>query len=169
MLLSATIAALAVFPEQLEQMYHSVPKDYARWSPESWEGIPSETFTAIEQICHVRDIEIDGYRIRLKRMLEETNPSLESIDSYAIAQQRNYSAADPLDVLNTFKSARHLTVQSLQGLTETQLSRAGWFEGYGQLTVRALIHYLCSHDQQHLSGMQWLLGKIDSHRTLLSR
>ncbi|ONO51272.1 damage-inducible protein DinB, partial [Burkholderia cenocepacia] len=25
-----------------------------------------------------------------------------------------------------------------------------------------LVHYLCSHDQQHLAGMQWLLGKIDA-------
>ena len=23
----------------------------------------------------------------------------------------------------------------------------------------ALVHYLCSHDQQHLAGLQWLLGK----------
>jgi hypothetical protein len=26
------------------------------------------------------------------------------------------------------------------------------------------VHYLCSHDQQHLSGLQWLLGKIDVAR-----
>ena len=47
-------------------------------------------------------------------------------------------------------------------LTPEQLSRTGEFEGYGSLTVRGLVHYLCSHDQQHLAGMQWLLGKIDA-------
>jgi hypothetical protein len=26
------------------------------------------------------------------------------------------------------------------------------------------VHYLCSHDQQHLAGLQWLLGKIDASR-----
>jgi hypothetical protein len=26
------------------------------------------------------------------------------------------------------------------------------------------VHYLCSHDQQHLSGLQWLLGKIEASR-----
>jgi hypothetical protein len=36
------------------------------------------------------------------------------------------------------------------------------FEGYGPLTMRSLIHYLCSHDQQHLAGLQWLAGKIDA-------
>lgn len=169
MLLSVTIGAMAIFPEQLERMYQAVPKDYANWAPESWEGIPSEAFTPIEQICHVRDIEIDGYHVRLKRMLEETHPFLESIDSYALARVRNYSAADPIEALNMLKAARNRTLQTFQSLTETQLNRTGSFEGYGPLTVRALIHYLCSHDQQHLSGMQWLLGKIDSHRTMLSR
>jgi hypothetical protein len=38
------------------------------------------------------------------------------------------------------------------------------FEGYGPVTLRALVHYLCSHDQQHLAGLQWLLGKIEAAR-----
>lgn len=27
-------------------------------------------------------------------------------------------------------------------------------EGYGPLKLRSLVHYLCSHDQQHLAGLQ---------------
>jgi hypothetical protein len=26
------------------------------------------------------------------------------------------------------------------------------------------VHYLCSHDQQHLAGLQWLLGRIEAGR-----
>jgi hypothetical protein len=33
--------------------------------------------------------------------------------------------------------------------------------------VRGLMHYLCSHDQQHLAGLQWLLGKIEAARPSL--
>ena len=54
------------------------------------------------------------------------------------------------------------TLDLVSRLTPEQLSRTGEFEGYGSLTVRGLVHYLCSHDQQHLAGMQWLLGKIDA-------
>jgi len=43
-----------------------------------------------------------------------------------------------------------------------ELERRAVFEGYGWVTVRGLIHYLCSHDQQHLAGLQWLLGKMES-------
>jgi hypothetical protein len=28
------------------------------------------------------------------------------------------------------------------------------------VTVRGLVHNLCSHDQQHLAGLQWLLARI---------
>lgn len=158
----ATLDALAAFPQTLEHFYAAVPHDYAHWTPSSWDGIPSETFTAIEQICHIRDIELDGYRKRFHRALNETNPTLDSLDSYVIARQRHYSTANTAEVLATFRTARAATIQLLSTLTPAQLARPAVFEGYGPLTLRGLAHYLCSHDQQHLAGLQWLLGKIDA-------
>lgn len=159
---STTISALKVFPDQFEQFFKAIPKNSWNWSPESWEGIPSESFNAIEQICHVRDVEIDGYHIRFHRMLNESEPTLDSLDGYGLVQQKNYAQSDPMLVFKDIRVARAETLQLIESLTETQLGRAGYFEGYGRLTVAGLIHYLCSHDQQHLSGLQWLLGKIES-------
>ena len=47
----------------------------------------------------------------------------------------------------------------ISSLTPQQLARAAEFEGY-RVTLRGLVHNLCSHDQQHLAGMQWLLAKM---------
>jgi hypothetical protein len=160
---STTISALKDFPSQFEQFFYAIPETSWQWSPESWEGIPSESFNAIEQICHVRDVEIDGYHIRFQQMLNETNPTLENLDGYALVQQNNYAQSDPARVLKDIRTARKKTLQLIENLTETELERIGYFEGYGQLTVKSLSHYLCSHDQQHLSGLQWLLGKIESN------
>jgi hypothetical protein len=102
----ATLDALAAFPQTLEHFYAAVPSDYKHWTPPSWDGIPSETFTAIEQICHIRDIELDGYRKRFHRALNETDPALDSLDSYVIARQRHYSTANAAEVLATFRTAR---------------------------------------------------------------
>ena len=137
-----------------------IPRSHMQWAPDSWEGIPSETLTALEQVCHVRDIEIDGYQVRLRRLLEETNPTLASIDTYELARQRRYAEADPADAFRAFAAARAATVEQVRGLSADQLSRRGIFDEYGPVTVRSLIHFLCSHDQQHLAGLQWLLGKI---------
>ena len=161
----ATLQALAEFPRQLAHFYEAVPDGYRRWSPPSWEGIPSETFTAIGQICHVRDIEIDGYHVRLERTLAEDTPVLESLDGYMLATQRDYQAANAAEVLSAFGAARAKTMQIISALTPAELERRAVFEGYGELSLRSLVHYLCSHDQQHLAGLQWLLGKIDASRT----
>jgi hypothetical protein len=165
---SATILALRDFPGQFERFFLEIPKSQRHWTPASWEGIPSEKFTAIQQICHVRDIEVDGYHARFQRLLEESEPSLQSIDGYALATERRYADADPEIVFGEIREARAKTLELLQDLTAEQRARAGYFEGYGRITVSGLMHYLCSHDQQHLAGLQWLLGQIRSSATAVA-
>ncbi|MGH9752270.1 MAG: hypothetical protein ACREA2_05750 [Blastocatellia bacterium] len=77
---ACTLSALASFPQQLEAHYAAIPEKFKHWAPPSLEGAPGEHFTAIEHICHVRDIEVDGYHIRFQRTLDEVNPTLVSID-----------------------------------------------------------------------------------------
>jgi DinB superfamily len=157
-----TFSALAAFPMRLEHYFGAIPRNRWNWSPSSWEGIPSESLTAISQICHVRDVEIDGYHVRFRRLLEESEPTLDSLDGYALVEQRFYANSDPETVLEEFRLARAETLRIIESLDPEQLLRSGYFEGYGRLTAKGLVHYLCSHDQQHLSGLQWLLGKIES-------
>ena len=159
-----TLSALEAFPRALEQHFAAFPQEFVHWAPASWDGVPSEPFTAIEQICHVRDIEIEGYQVRIRRTLNESVPLLPSIDSEAVARERDYGAADPATVFAEFRAARAQTLSLLRGLDDAQLERGAVFAGYGPVSLRGLIHYLCSHDQQHLSGLQWLLGKLDAAR-----
>jgi hypothetical protein len=155
-----TLSALAAFPHQLEALYAVFPGAFTHWAPPSWDGIPSERFTAIEQVCHIRDIEIDGYHLRFRRMLRESNPTLVSIDSESLARERSYATSSASEALAAFRSARARTIDLISSLSPEQFARTGTFEGYGALSLQSLVHYLCSHDQQHLAGMQWLLGQI---------
>ena len=159
-----TLTALEAFPQQLEAHYAAIPPEFRNWAPSSWEGVPSEALTAIEQVCHVRDIERDGYHVRFRRTLNETCPTLASIDTDALARERAYGTSDAEAAFAAFREARAETVALLAGLAPEQFDRTAVFEGYGALTLRSLVHYLCSHDQQHLAGLQWLLGKIEASR-----
>ncbi len=159
---ATTLHALAEFPGQLEAHYAAVPDAFKHWAPPSWEGIPSEHLTAIEQVCHVRDIEIEGYQRRFERVLHEANPALAAIDTDALARDRSYATADAAEALATFRAARARTVELLARLSPAQFMRPAEFEGYGPSSLLGLVHYLCSHDQQHLAGLQWLLGKIQA-------
>ena len=160
----ATLQAMADFPRRLEQFYEAIPESHKNWTPASWEGIPSETFSALGQICHVRDIEIEGYHLRFARTLAETHPLLASLDGYVLERERGYANAEAQEVLAAFRAARARTMGILAGIPPDALERTAEFEGYGALSLRSLVHYLCSHDQQHLAGLQWLLGKIDAAR-----
>jgi hypothetical protein len=159
-----TLAALRSFPQQLEQHYAAFPEEFRHWAPESWEGVPSEPLTAIEQLCHVRDIEIDGYHVRFRRTLAEEHPELASMDTLALASQRAYGKSDSAAALAAFREARVQTVALIESLAPEQFDRTAEFEGYGGVSFRSLVHYLCSHDQQHLAGLQWLLGKLEASR-----
>ncbi|QNP39702.1 DinB family protein [Lysobacter solisilvae (ex Woo and Kim 2020)] len=159
--IDTTLQALAAFPAQLAAHYAAVPAGFARWAPPSWDGVPSERFTALEQVLHVRDIEIDGYHVRFRRTLHEPRPVLADIDSYALAAERGYAGDDDVQgALVEFRVARTHTIELLSALHPDDWARPAEFEGYGPVTVRGLMHYLCSHDQQHLAGLQWLLGQI---------
>lgn len=161
-MLTTTLHALAAFPDQLEAYFMAFPAAYRHWSPDAWDGVPSEPFTAIEQLCHVRDIEVEGYQLRLRRTLEEDNPLLVSLDGEAMARERRYAEADADSVLADFRHARRETLALIESIDAGQFRRPARFEGYGALTLRSLVHYLCSHDQQHLAGLQWLLGKLEA-------
>jgi hypothetical protein len=154
------IAEMSTMPDHLVRVMRQIPSDRMHWKPEVWDGSPGETFSALEHICHVRDIERDGYHVRIRRLIEEESPSLVSLDGYEMARERRYADASWTQAAEEFRTARAQTVATIRGLTDAQLARTGTFAEYGELTLRGLLHYLRSHDQQHLACLHWLLGKM---------
>lgn len=162
MLDATTRQALAHFPEQLAAHFLLIPASHHNWTPASWDGVPSEPFPALSQLCHVRDIETDGYHVRFHRVRTELDPSLAPVDGDALAVSRSYATANPVEVLAAIRRARAETLALLDGIKPDEWNRTAQFGEYGRVTLGGLVHYLCSHDQQHLAGLQWLLGRIHS-------
>jgi len=99
---------------------------------------------------------------RIRRVLAEADPFLPSLDGYALAKERRYADADGAEALASFRAARTRTLALIDGRSDRELQRRAVFEGYGAVTLAGLIQYLCSHDQQHLACVHWLLGRIAS-------
>jgi hypothetical protein len=163
------LETLSMTPVRFEALFRMFPAEHLRFRPEDWTAVPGEMFAPAEQACHLRDIEIEGYHVRIRRMLTEHNPDLASIDSYELARLRAYDRADPEEALAGFRAARTQTIAMLRGLTAEQLQRPGMFAEYGRLTLSGLMHLLCSHDLQHLSSMHWLLTKMSGGAAQASR
>jgi hypothetical protein len=154
------LAELASMPDEIAGLIAQVPAEKLDWAPPTWEGIPGERFTALGQACHLRDIERDGYHLRFGRTLREERPDLASIDSYALAAERNYEADTAQAALTAFRKARRETVAMLQTVRPGDWDRMATFAEYGAVTLRGLAHILRSHDLQHLACLHWLLAKM---------
>jgi hypothetical protein len=146
-------------PSQFERLFFRFSKLDYRWVPDSWEGSPGESFSAIQHACHLRDIEIDGYQMRIKRTIEEEQPSLPSLDGYELARLRRYDQEEPESVLKAFRIARTETVATLQKIPSVEFARRANFAEYGCISLEGLVHLLRSHDLQHLACLEWLLAK----------
>src|SRR4029450_6299954 len=97
---------------------------------------------------------------RFGRTLREDRPDLVSIDSYELAQQRNYEADEVAAVLIAFRKARGGTVAMLQTVRKDDWDRTATFAEYGEVTLSGLAHILRSHDLQHLACLHGLLAQV---------
>jgi len=59
----------------------------ARLTGEQQRRKPSlEEFSLLEYVCHLRDLELEGYRVRIERMLREDRPLLPDFDGAKAAR-----------------------------------------------------------------------------------
>jgi hypothetical protein len=120
-----------------------------RATPRGLRARPSpEAFCLIEQACHLRDLEREGYAVRLRRMLEQSAPALTEFEGDVIARERNYMVQDPRDAAAEFAIARGDFVARAELLSEAQWARTGTFGG-NTITIRDLVSMMVEHDEGH--------------------
>lgn len=153
---------LLAMPDQFERLLAQVPADQLDWEPANWAGTPAERFSARGHLCHLLDIETQGYQLRFRRTLEESLPALVSLDGYQLARDNHYPLQDTAVQLDRFRTARMQTVDWLKALPSSAWARRARYGDYGEVTLDGLVRLLVSHDHQHLAGMQWLLMRLNA-------
>jgi len=148
------VAALARLPARLLEITAAIPEDHWR------ARVPGSEFSLLEQICHLRDIDHDGYRVRIARMLDETTPELADIDGTKLAEERDYQRQDLRNALGAFVETRAGIVQRLRGLTPGQQARTGRLEDAGVMSVAALAGAMIAHDSGHLDELATLSEQL---------
>ncbi len=121
----------------------------------------SDEFSVLEHICHLRDIEHDGYRKRISRILNEQKPSLPDIDGSRLAIDRDYNNQDPAQALEEFILARGRNVEILRRLSDEQLARQGTLAGVGAISLEKLTQLMREHDESHIDELQVIRRRVD--------
>jgi len=152
--LAGSIDRLEAMPEFLETAIEVVTEEQRRFSP------APGTFSLLEHACHLRDLEREGYLVRVRRMIAEKNPALESFDGAAIAKSRNYLSQDAKIAAQEFAAARREVAGLLAALTEQDLAREASFDGQ-RITFGDLVSMMVEHDQEHRDEIEALMDAIE--------
>lgn len=123
-----------------------------------------DEFSILENICHLRDLELQGYTPRIVRILAESDPSLADFDGARVAAESNYNNEQPGFALQAFQTARLENVEVLRALTQGQLNREGTLAGVGTITLRRLAEMMREHDEGHLEDLRVLSQRLRQAR-----
>lgn len=151
MKLDDALAALRSMPAALEERLAGLSETQLRFKP------GTDSFSVLESICHLRDIEVEGYALRLRLLLETENPALPDLDGNALARERRYDRQPFQPALETFLIARRGNLQRLAAATEADLGRRGRLEKVGEVTLGRLLELWVDHDRGHVQELDDLL------------
>lgn len=152
---------LQALVEYLSEMPGVVRELSRGLAPEELKRKPSDReFSFLENVCHLRDIEKEGYTVRIEKLLKEPEPVLRDIDGAKLARERDYNSQDFAAALNEFTSLREKNVSALNNLLPESLTLRAMFEGMGVVTLRDVAVMMRKHDEAHRAEMdnlrEWL-------------
>jgi hypothetical protein len=150
MLLQDAKIALKNMPETLRQQVAGLTDAQIHFHPEGG------YFSVLENICHLRDIEVEGYGMRLKRILAEDHPTLPDLDGGQLARDRRYNEQPLQPALDAFIQARHANLKILEKVTERQFARTAYLETVGEITLGKLLELWVEHDRGHVHELEKL-------------
>jgi transcriptional regulator with XRE-family HTH domain len=148
------IATLAAMPSKLKDIVAVIPRD--AWTQRPGNG----GFSLVEHVCHLRDIDEDGYRERVARILTEERPSLPDIDGDALARERDYQSQDLEAALSAFAAARWQISARLAKLTPEDRRRIGLMAAIREITIDGVVGAMLAHDSEHLDQLSELRGLL---------
>ena len=118
-------------------------------------------FSLGEQACHLRDLERDGYLVRVRRILAEDLPELAPFDGAAVARDRDYLRQSAADAVRDFGTARRAVIALLAPLGAAELARAALFDGK-RIMLCDVIAMMCDHDRGHRAEIDALAKALES-------
>ncbi len=135
---------LAAMATTLEAEVRALPEEALGWHP-----APGE-WCVKEALGHLIEAERRGFAGRIRLLLEQDEPTLESWDQRAIAEARKDCERSGPDVLREMLQLRESSVALARGLTEQALGRGGLHPKVGHLRIGDLLQEWVHHDRNHV-------------------
>jgi hypothetical protein len=133
----------------------------AALSPSEARCRPDEkSFSFVENVWHLADLEREGFGLRTRRILSEENPALLNFDGDRIARERAYQEKDVERGLALFARARAQNLEALRRLRRSDWKRSGSQEGVGRVTLADVSRMMAEHDRSHGTDVAEILAIV---------
>ena len=138
---------LAAALETIRAEVAGLPPAVVRWHPREGEWCIQEV------IGHLVEAEQRGFAGRIRILLRERDPRLETWDQQAVARDRRDCERDVRALLAELTALRQPAVALVRGLGAAELERGGHHPKVGYLRVVDLLHEWVHHDRNHIRQM----------------
>jgi len=110
---------------------------------------PDGGFSPVEQAWHLADLEREGFAVRIRRLLDECQPSLPDFDGARLARERDYKSRSLAEGLREFEQARWAALRALRAVKPDQWERQGEQVGVGRVALCDIPAMMAEHDSAH--------------------
>ncbi len=134
-------------PGSIKLVIEALTENESRRKPNEGE------FSILEHICHLRDIEGEGYHVRIRKLLAGNKPFLPDINGDRLARERDYNSQNIALALKDFSRFREENLSILRNISLDKLECEGTLENVGTITLTKLILRMLEHDDEHLQTL----------------
>lgn len=145
------LARLETMPSDLRNAAAALGESRSRVAP------PGGGFSMVEQAWHLADLEREGYRVRIDRLLHEPDPFLPDFDGARVASERDYRSKSLDEGIAAFAAARAANVSLLRSLPPRAWEKSGTQEDVGSVTLSDIPRMMLEHDSSHRAEIAAIL------------
>jgi hypothetical protein len=155
--LSEAIERLSATPIRAAELTHGLSEEQLS------RRVNPEFFSLRESVLHLRDIDVEGYEPRIRRILSEASPVLADVNGAQLAIDRKYNEQPVAPALTDLATSRAASLERLKASTEADLERTAEMQGSGMVTLRRLLEMWIQHDADHLNDMVQLRRAVEQN------
>ena len=116
-----------------------------------------KNWSALEVLCHVRDIE-ESFMARFQAIMVMDEPKFLPVEPDRWAEERQYQRNDVTEALEAFRTRRDESLKFLRALRPNQWERGGIHATRGHMSITDFVGLMVWHDDNHLDQLKRALA-----------
>ncbi len=118
---------------------------------------PDGSWSPLEIVCHLRDVELEVNLARVQAILAEDMPFISMKHTDEWAEQRNYQAQNGEAALQVYTESRTQLIGILLSLEPEDWTRQGRHALFGPTSLREIVGFGVEHERKHLEQLRGVL------------